>query len=412
MWSYSGSSALNNEFRQASELALEADRADALGGYREAFIIDDPSLIYLDGNSLGRLPKAVPAVIERVLRKEWGSTLIGSWNRSWIPLLDRVRTKLALLLGVHPVEVVVGDSTSIQLYKLSLAMARHFNAPKILTDARNFPSDLYVLEQVARDTGKELVTAERPDQLSVSREFAYGSVSHVRFTTGERFDLGELNDQLPMLWDLSHSVGVVPIDLSTSTAAVGCSYKYLNGGPGAPAFMYLQRDLHGALENPIPGWFGHDRPFEFESGYAPRPDAQRFQISTPAVLSLAAMEPGLDLVLEAGVSVIWSKACALTALFIELIGSFIPEVVNVTPIDPERRGAHVSLAHPEAWRICQSLIQHHHVVPDFRAPDLVRFGFSPLTTRYCDVVAAVNALRRVLDEKSYHAIPSVRPTVT
>ncbi|MDX2065063.1 MAG: aminotransferase class V-fold PLP-dependent enzyme [Fimbriimonadaceae bacterium] len=394
------------------ERMVEMDRTDELGSFREQFVFAEPATTYLDGNSLGRLPARVPQLVQRVVTEEWGRELIGSWNDHWLPMVERIRGKLAQLLGVESSEILLGDSTSIQLFKLASAIGRHFAGSKVITDRYNFPSDLYVLEQCARNVGRALILAEDVSPEDDFSDVAYLSLSHVRFASGFRFDLPAFHGKAPMIWDLSHSVGVVPVSLRDATAAVGCTYKYLNGGPGAPAFMYLAAELVEALENPVPGWFGHAAPFGFTPEYVPSPGIERFQISTPPVLSVAAMEPGLDLVLEAGIARIWEKACLLTQAFIAATQELTPELRCVTPLSPESRGAHVSLAHPEAWRICQSLIQHHRVIPDFRAPDLVRFGFSPLTTRFIDVYEAVFRLREVLDRESFRQIPQQRPRIT
>lgn len=216
-----------------------------------------------------------------------------------------------------------------------------------------------------------------------------------------------------MLWDLSHSAGVVPLNLSVADMAVGCGYKYLNGGPGAPAFLYVRRELQEQMTNPIPGWFGTANPFAFNVNYESAPGIQRFQISTPNVLSMTAMEAGIDLYLEAGADLIWQKAVGLTSLFIDSVEAALPEVFTLaTPKDPDQRGAHVTLKHSEAWRINQALNRFENVIPDYREPDGVRFGFSPLTTSYREVAAAVERLSRIMQTKSYEQLPLQKPAVT
>lgn len=396
-------------------LAADLDAADPLASFRDEFVIDEPDLCYLDGNSLGRLPKRTIPRVDAALRQQWGVRLIRGWNDGWLDLPVRLAGMLAKVLNVQPTEVLVGDTTSLNLYKLALGSLRAHDKRAILTTSDNFPSDLYVLQGL----NAELQVVE-PDllQSSISADTALVTASHVAYGSGQRSDIARLSEIARKngalsLWDLSHSAGVVPLDLSTADMAVGCGYKYLNGGPGVPAFLYLRSNLHETVFNPIQGWFGQDRPFSFEPEYRPVAGIAKFQISTPSVLSMVALESGLELYLEAGSELIWQKAVSLTAFFIDMVCSEMPgQFEIVTPLDPAQRGAHVSLRHPEAWRITRALTDRMNVIPDFRRPDMVRFGFSPLTTSFSEVATAVNRLTKVMKDRIFDELSDEMPTVT
>jgi kynureninase len=396
-------------------LAADLDAADPLASFREEFVIDEAELCYLDGNSLGRLPKRTIPRVEAALRQQWGGRLIRGWNDGWLELPVRLASMLAKILNVKASEVLVGDTTSLNLYKLALGALRAHERTEILTTTDNFPSDLYILQGL----GSDLRVVE-PDRLesTISNKTAIVTASHVAYGSGQRGDIAHLSAVARShgawsLWDLSHSAGVVPLDLSTSDMAVGCGYKYLNGGPGAPAFLYLRSDLQETVLNPIQGWFGQDRPFSFEPEYQPVAGISKFQVSTPSVLSMVALESGLELYLEAGAELIWQKAVSLTAFFIDMVCSEMPgQFEVVTPLDPAERGAHVSLRHPDAWRITRALTERMNVIPDFRRPDMVRFGFSPLTTSFAEVSVAVHRLAEVMRNGIYTDISDEMPTVT
>jgi len=396
-------------------LAADLDAADPLATFRDEFVIDEPDLCYLDGNSLGRLPKRTIPRVEAALRQQWGGRLIRGWNDGWLDLPVRLAGMLAKVLNVQPTEILVGDTTSLNLYKLALGSLRAHDRRAILTTSDNFPSDLYVLQGL----GAELQVVE-PDLLesSISADTALVTASHVAYGSGQRSDIAHLSEIARKngawsIWDLSHSAGVVPLDLSTADMAVGCGYKYLNGGPGVPAFLYLRSDLHETVLNPIQGWFGQDRPFSFEPEYQPVAGVAKFQVSTPSILSMVALESGLELYLEAGSELIWQKAVSLTAFFIDMVCSEMPgQFEIVTPLDPAQRGAHVSLRRPEAWRITRALTERMNVIPDFRRPDMVRFGFSPLTTSFAEVSIAVNRLAEVMREGIYTQLSDEMSTVT
>ncbi len=396
-------------------LAADLDTADPLASFRGEFVIDDPDLCYLDGNSLGRLPKRTIPRVEAALRQQWGGRLIRGWNDGWLDLPVRLAAMLAKVLNVKPAEVLIGDTTSLNLYKLALGALRACERKTILTTADNFPSDLYILQGL----GAELEVVEpKTLEASISSQTAVVTASHVAYGSGQRIDLAHLSAVAHeqgawSLWDLSHSVGVVPLDLSSSDMAVGCGYKYLNGGPGVPAFLYLRSDLQETVLNPIQGWFGQDKPFAFDPQYSPVAGIAKFQISTPSVLSMVALESGLELYLEAGSELVWQKAVSLTAFFIEMVTTEMPgQFEVVTPLDPAQRGAHVSLRHPDAWRITRALTERMNVIPDFRRPDMVRFGFSPLTTSFSEVATAVHRLTKVMEDQIFDEISDEMPTVT
>ena len=401
--------------------ALALDAADGLAPFRDRFVVREDGPIYLDGNSLGRLPRATITRIERTVVEEWGRELIGSWESSWIDLPRRVGDRLAAaVLGARPGEVLVADSTSVNLYKLAAAAlaaappGRHV----IVTDRANFPTDRYVLEGLAE---VRYVDAD-PDAEAVAAALAPGdvalvSLSLVAFGSGALLDLAGITAAAHaggalVCWDLSHAAGAVPVDLAAGGAdlAVGCTYKYLNGGPGAPAFLFVRRDLQEHLAQPIHGWFGAADQFVMGPAYQPAPGIDRFAVGTPPVLGLVAVEEGVALLAEAGIDRLRRKSLALTDLLIDLADDAGIEVA--TPRPHERRGSHVALRHPEAWRTCRALVEELGVVPDFREPDLVRFGATPLYTRFVDVWDAMDRLRRALAERRYERFPSERNRVT
>ena len=402
--------------------ARERDREDPLARYRAEFVVADEGLVYLDGNSLGRLPKRAEALVARVVREEWGGRLIRGWNEGWVEAPRRVGDKLGRLLGASPGEVVVSDSTSVNLFKLAVAALRAREGRKVLvTDELNFPSDLYVLDGAARllGGGRRVVVVPARDGISVEPadlaaaigpDTAVVSLSHVAYKSGFLHDMRTVTEIAHragalVLWDVSHSAGVVPIDLQASGVdlAVGCTYKHLNGGPGAPAFLYVRRALQGALENPIPGWFGREAPFTFAPDFVPAAGVERFLVGTPPILSLAAAEAGVDLALEAGVDAARAKSVAM-GRFLEDLWRVMLEPKGVSlrsPPEPARRGSHLSFGHSEALAIDRALIAEMNVIPDFRPPDVIRFGFAPLYTTFEELFEGVARFRRVLDEERW-----------
>ena len=413
--------------------ARERDRDDPLARWRDEFVAADEGLLYLDGNSLGRLPRRAEAIVGRVVRDEWGRRLVRGWNEGWVDAPRRIGEKLGRLLGARDGEVLVSDSTSVNLFKLAVAALRaREGRTEIVTDDLNFPSDLYVLDGAARllGGGRRVSVVAARDGISVEpadlaeaigKDTALVSLSHVSYRSGFLHDMKAITEIAHaagalVLWDVSHSAGVVPIDLEASGAdlAVGCTYKYLNGGPGAPAFLYVRRSLQAALENPITGWFGRATPFTFAPHFTPAPGVERFLVGTPPVLSLAAAEAGIDLALEAGVAAARGKSVAM-GRFLEDCWRTQLESRAVTlrsPREPGRRGSHLSFGHPQALAIDRALIAGMNVIPDFRPPDVIRFGFAPLYNTFEDLFEGVSRFRRVLDEELWRRHTDDRPVVT
>ncbi len=392
------------------DAAAELDASDPLREFRDRFVIDHEG-IYLDGNSLGCLPKTTVARMERVVA-QWGERGVRGWDEGWLELPLEVGDRLGdAVLGAAPGQTVVGDSTTVCFFKLaSAALDARPGRTQIVTDLGNFPTDRYVLEGLARTRGLEIVWLEgepHPDDVAarVGPATALVTFSHVSYRSAHIADMARINQIAAdagalMLWDLSHSAGSVPISLDGDHAplAVGCTYKYLNGGPGAPAYMYVSRELQSELRQPIWGWLGRRDPFEMAPGYEVSEGMRGFLSGTPPVLALSAVDEGVRLVAEAGIGAIRAKGIALTELAIALADA-IPGVSVASPRDPARRGAHVALAHPNARELCKALIAGG-VIPDFRRPDVIRFGLSPLTTRFVDVWDGVEALRRALEARS------------
>ena len=393
--------------------AEHLDGSDPLAAFRDRFVIDDPETIYLDGNSLGRLPVATRESVAGLV-DQWGSRLVRGWH-DWIDLPERVGDELArAALGARPGEVIVSDSTTVNLFKLASAaldVADHARA--IVTDAHNFPTDRYVLGGLARQRGLELRLFE-PDPVEgprledVARACAGGDVglvclSHVGYRSGALADVEAITREAGarVLWDLSHSVGVVPIELTEwgVELAVGCTYKYLNAGPGAPAFLYVREELQEELQTPIWGWFGQREQFAMERSYEPEPGIRGFLAGTPPILDLTAVRVGAQLVADAGVASLRKKAMTLTDLIVELHDDWLAPLgfELASPRDAERRGAHVSLRHGEAWPISRAMIGRARVIPDFRGPDSIRLGVPPLYTRAVDVWDALDRLRGLVE---------------
>ncbi len=412
------------------DAAVELDRSDPLAGFKERYVFSDPDLIYLDGNSLGRLPSAAASAVEQVVRHEWGDRLIRSWNDGWWDLQLEIGDRLAPLIGAGPGEVMISDSTSVNLYKLATAALRaQPGRDKIITDDSNFPTDVYVLRGVAAERGAKLeivATEGTADPMAVmesalDEDTALVSLSHTAFRSGYTYDLGRMTEVVHrfgglVLWDLSHSVGVVPIHLEDAGAdlAVGCTYKYLNGGPGSPAFLYVRRSLQSSLDNPITGWWGHAEPFDFDLDYRPADGIRRFHSGTMPVISLATIDVGLTDVTEAGIERLRAKSVSLTEFFISQWEEHLERLGFAlrSPRDPALRGSHVSLSHPDAWPIDQALIDVGKVIPDFRAPDNLRFGLAPLYTTHLDVHTAIQRLRLIVEGGVFTGYDRTRQTVT
>jgi kynureninase len=406
---------------------------DELADFRSRFVIPEPNLIYLDGNSLGRLPRLTATRLQHVVEEDWGKGLIRSWNTDWYNAPIRIGEKIARIIGAAPGQVIISDSTSINLFKLVMAaLANKPERTKIVTDELNFPSDLYILQSCIALLGKghtlHIVRSRdgvtiHPDDLasSIDENTAVVSLSHVAFKSGFMYDGQEVTRLAYragafMLWDLCHSVGAVPVELDAWGAdlAVGCTYKYLNGGPGSPAFLYVRRDLQEKLYPPMWGWFAERSPFAFELDFAPAPGMAHFLVSSPPILSTLAMEASLDVLLEAGMERIRRKSVAQTNYLIDLFDANLTPLGFTlgTPRDPNIRGSHVSIRHAEGYRINRALIEEMDLIPDFREPDNIRLGIAPLYISFKEIYEGVERIRRVVDEHRYLHYPQVRLAVT
>ncbi len=397
------------------------DRTDPLRAVRGRFHLPD-GLVYLDGNSLGVLPKDVPARLAEVIELEWGTALVGSWD-SWMSAPVRVGDKIARLIGAGEGEVVVVDTTTIALVKLlGAALWARPGRNVILTTAENFPTDLYAAEGIARLLGEVEVRYAEADTVaeSLDETVAVLMLTQVDFRTGAMFDIASLTKAAHeagalIVWDLCHSVGAVVVECERDGVdlAVGCCYKYLNGGPGAPAFVYVRRELQDVVENPLPGWLGHEAPFDFTTTYRPAPGVGRFLSSSPCVLGISALDVALDVWEGVTMEAVRAKSEALTELFIEAVLERLGDELELaSPRNRAERGSPVSFRHAQGSRIVQALIARG-VVGDFRAPDLCRFGFAPLYLRFTDVFDAVEALAEVVSSHQYEAERySIRRLVT
>ncbi len=395
------------------EDAARFDAADPLKGARGNFGVPEGT-IYLDGNSLGPPPRSVIGRIVEVMDLEWGGDLVRSWTtHDWIDLPVRVAAKLAPILGAAPDEVVVADSTSVNLFKLLAVGLRLRPGRKVLlSEKENFGTDLYVAQGLADllGGGVSARVVERSEiEQALNDDVAVLMLTHVDFRTGALHDMGALTRAAQdagalVLWDLAHSAGALPLDLSRDGVdlAVGCGYKYLNGGPGAPAFAYVARRHHEALNSPLWGWMGHRAPFDFDPDYRPAEGVNSLRVGTPPILSLAALECGVESIVELGIDRLRAKSVELSELFIELIDreldGFGFEIVS--PRRPEGRGSQVSLRHENGYAIVQALIEEG-VIGDFRAPDILRFGFAPAYLRFVDVFDAVATLVGIMEDSTW-----------
>ncbi|MGH3383068.1 MAG: kynureninase [Nocardioidaceae bacterium] len=400
--------------------AQRLDRDDPLAYTRDRFELPS-GLIYLEGNSLGALPRGVKERVADVVTREWGHDLYASWNTAgWSDLPERVAAKIAPLVGADADEVVAADSTSVNLFNLLAAAVRaRPDRRVVVVEPTTFPTDGYIAASVARTFDRELRWCDPADPLAaVDDDTAVVCLTHVDFRTGRKYDESAITAGVHaagalMLWDLCHTTGAVPFDLHAIDAdlAVGCSYKYLNGGSGAPAYSFVARRLHADLDHAITGWWGHAEPFAMQRDYTPRTGIGRLRVGTAPLLSLVALDTALDAFDGVDLALLRAKSLSLTGRFIDLVQAHT-DLEVVTPIDPERRGSQVSLRHPEAFGLVQALAARR-VVGDFRAPDIARFGFAPLYLRHVDVDAAVEQLVAVLDGEEF-ARPeyAVRQSVT
>lgn len=414
--------------------AQRLDADDPVAWLLDEFVVSDPDLIYLDGNSLGRLPKRTRARLAEVVEQEWGAGLIRSWH-DWIGAPQRVGDLVGeALLGAAGGQVLVCDNTTTNLYKLAAAalddiVAREPGRRLVVTDRGNFPTDRYVLEGLAAQRGLELrlldldplapITAAVLEPV-LDDDLALLSLSLVDYRSAALADMAGIERAVAptgahLVWDLSHAVGAVPVDLDAAGAslAVGCTYKYVNGGPGAPAFLYVRRDLQERLRQPIWGWFGQRAQFGMGDSYDPVPGIGRNATGTPPVLGIAAVEEGAGLLAAAGIAALRAKSIGLTELLVALHDAWLVDLgfELASPRDATARGSHVSLAHPEAYRISQALIAAG-VIPDFRGPDRLRLGLAPATTSYTQVWDAIDRLRLIVAGGEHLRISAARADVT
>jgi kynureninase len=419
------------------QYARMLDQDDPLKHFRQRFLIKDPSLIYMDGNSLGRLPQLTVGHMETAITEQWGDRLIRSWNEGWYQQSARLGKKIAQIIGAHPDEVIVSDSTSVNLYKLAYgALKLREERTEILSDDMNFPSDLYILQGLVKQFGANLSLRllKSPDGISsdmtefvriISQRTALVSLSHVAYKSAYMYDMERVTELAHMhgalvLWDLSHSVGAVPVSLNRANVdlAIGCTYKYLNGGPGSPAFLYVKRELQEKMVNPIQGWFGEQNPFEFKLNYRESEGIRKFLTGTPPVISISGLEPSLDIVLEAGIGSLRQKSVAQGEYLISLAKQWlVGKGFRIgSPELSEKRGSHVALKHAEGYRICKALTDPgfggNVVIPDFREPNNIRLGITPLYTTYEEIFLAVQQLREIMENKSYERYPASRDQVT
>ena len=421
-------------FSPSREFAAQLDRQDALASYRQQFVANDPDMIYLDGNSLGRLPVSVIERMKKAVEDEWGTDLIRGWNKGWWESPSRIGNKIASLLGAAEGQVVVADQTSINLFKLATAaLTLQPQKTRIITDTFNFPSDLYILQGIKNLLGNrhEMIRIGASDnditpdlaalEAAINEDTALVTLSHVTFKSGYLYDMAHITELAHqkgalVLWDLSHSAGAVPTELDKCDVdfAIGCTYKYLNGGPGAPAFLYVRERIQNDVTSPIWGWWGQNRPFEFDLSYEPAPGVQRFLIGTAPMLSTLAMEEALTPLLEAGMDALRAKSILMTDYASYLTNTVLaPLGFSLgSPRDSARRGSHISIRHEEGYRINRAMIEEMNVIPDFRAPDNIRLGFAPLYISFNDIWEGFDRIRRVVGERRYENYPKQKLTVT
>jgi kynureninase len=421
-------------FSSALDFAKQLDQQDPLASYREEFVIADPDLIYLDGNSLGRMPKAAAERAKQVVAEEWGMDLIRGWNKGWWEAPSRVGDKIGQLIGAAPGQVMVNDTTSINLFKLAMsALTYQPHKKHIITDTLNFPSDLYILQGCVKTLGErhEIIRIGSNDndltpdlaalESAINENTSLVTLSHVTFKSGYIYDMRRITELAHangalVLWDLSHSVGAISIDLDGCNAdlAIGCTYKYLNGGPGAPAFLYVNKAIQENLSSPIWGWWGQSNPFDFGLDYTPMPGARRFLVGTQPMISLLTMEAALDPILNAGMQAIRAKSILMTDYAALLTDNLLaPLSFSLgSPRDSAIRGSHISIRHPDGYRINRSLIEDMNVIPDFREPDNIRLGFAPLYTSFTEIWQGFDRIKRVMEEKLYEKYPKQKLLVT
>lgn len=415
--------------------ALLFDQNDLLASFRNQFFESDE--IYLDGNSLGKLPKRTIELTSNLIQNQWRNGLIRSWNEHWIDLPHKIATKIAKLVGARADEIFVGDNTSINFYKLAFATLRlNPTKTKIITDSLNFPSDLYVLQGLLAQQfqNHSLKIIQSTDELSISEEAieqeldentAFLTLSHVVYKSAFMHNMKKINELAHrkgtfVIWDLSHSAGAVAVNLNESNAdmAVGCTYKYLNGGPGAPAFLYVRKDLQEKLQNPISAWFSHQKPFDFDLQYEPKNNIQRFATGTPSILSLAATEAGIDLINEAGIENLREKSMQQSSFLVELVQEFLLPIgfTIASPLNVNQRGSHISIQHLEGYRINRAMIEPlegaKSIIPDFRPPNNIRLGIAPLYNTFLELYQTVLRIKQIVEDKEFERFGEEKLEVT
>jgi len=442
-------------FSPSLDFARQLDSQDPLASYRDQFVITDPDLIYLDGNSLGRMPKVAQERAKQVVKEQWGNDLIRGWNKGWWEAPQRVGDKIGGLIGAAHGQVIVNDTVSLNLFKLATsALTLQPNRKRIITDTFNFPSDLYILQGITNlldgrvDGGgfRYAANATQPPpsyrdhqilrigatdnnitpdiaalEDAINEDTALVTLSHVVFKSGYLYDMRHITELAHakgalVLWDLSHSVGSVPIYLDDCNAdfAIGCTYKYLNGGPGAPGFLYVNKKIQDKLTSPIWGWWGQKKPFDFSLDYEPAPGVGRFLVGTQPMISLLTMEAALEPTLSAGMDAIRSKSILVTNYASFLTDTWLVPLGFIlgSPRDSAIRGSHISIRHADGYRINRALIEEMNVIPDFRAPYNIRLGFAPLFTSFEEVWQGFDRIKRVMEEKRYDKYPRQKLTVT
>lgn len=405
--------------------AIELDKKDKLSHFKNHFV-NDEKVIYLDGNSLGKLPKKTIEVTTDLVQNQWGNRLIRSWNENWMDLSSKLSKKIAVLVGAQPDEIFIGDSTSLNLYKLVFAALKATKDKfEVVSDNLNFPTDLYVLQGMIENhfnkhtlkllNTKDGLTIDNDTlQNTISAKTALITLSYVTYKSSFKYNMKEVNELAHknnsfIIWDLSHATGAVPVKLNESNAdmAVGCTYKYLNGGPGSPAFLYVKKELQEQLLNPIWSWFSHEKPFDFDLNYKASNSIQKFGIGTPSILSLASIEPGLDILLDAGITNVRAKSVQQSTFLLELIeNELLPLGFTIaSPIEAELRGSHISIQHTEGYRINRAMIAPKDdskvIIPDFRPPNNIRLGIAPLYNSFTELCETVKRIKSIVLTKEY-----------
>ncbi|MDA9602510.1 aminotransferase class V-fold PLP-dependent enzyme [Flavobacteriaceae bacterium] len=415
--------------------AQKLDQEDILANFKNYFE-NNSNEIYLDGNSLGKLPKKTLKILQETIQNQWGKRLIRSWNEIWLDLPLGLAKKYGALLNIKKEEVIIGESTSVRLYQILHALINSKKyTNKLSSDNLNFPTDLYILEGLANEFNLSKVNLINYKQeifadlnllkKNIQNNQGIYCLSLVTFKSSFLYPMKDLNlwaeeNNSIIVWDLSHAIGAVEIDLKETQTkiALGCSYKFMNGGPGSPAFLFIQKKLQDLLHNPIKGWFGHQNPFNFAPNYLPDSGINRFASGTTQVLSMQAMEPGIDITLEAGIKNLRKKSIALSEFFLNGIEEeLIPLGFKIqSPSNSDLRGSHLTISHPASWQICQALIQGESnalkVIPDYRPPNLLRFGIAPLYTSYENIFRVLIRIKEIVKTESYKKFEIKKTKVT